>query len=133
MARAGSSFQEAVTGPAPDAALLVVTHDDAQRFAYELIESRAGEEVSRGAYDVSFSGSPSVSNVDGADLEITAARDAQGEVTLRAPRIGRTQAYIHVRRTGPDTAEIEDEVATDGAVMRLETISLVRLNGRQGQ
>lgn len=126
MAQRGSSFQEAVTGPAPDDATLVVTRDDPQRFAYQLVERRGGVEVARAAYDVSFDGATSTSRVGGEGLRISAERDARGDVVLRAPKVGGSQAAIHVRRTGPDTALLEHEVATDGGVLRLETISLVR-------
>ena len=128
MAPAQSSFQEAVTGPAPDAALLTVTRDDADRFAYQLIETRAGAEVARAAYDASFAGASSTSRVDGAGLAITATRDRDGDVVLRAPKVGASQAAIHVRRTGPDTALLEHDVDTRQGVVRLETISLVRVN-----
>jgi hypothetical protein len=128
MAPEASSFREAVTGPRPDTALLVVTRDDRDRFAYQLVESRDGAEVARAAYDVSFAGGGSTSSVEGRDLAISAARDSRGDVVLRAPPIGASQAAIHVRRTGPDTALLEHEIETAGGVLRLETIALVRMN-----
>jgi hypothetical protein len=133
MAAGGSSFQEAVTGPAPDKALLLVTRDDASRFAYQLIESRRGAEVARAAYDVSFAGPGSTSTVDGQGLEISASRDARGDIIMRAPRVGMSQASIHVRRTGPDTALLEHDVETGEGLVRLETISLIRVNGGSAQ
>lgn len=133
MAPEGSTFQEAVTGPAPDAAVLVVTRDDADRFAYQLVESRRGAEVGRADYDVSFAGPGSTSTVDGQGLAISAARDARGDITLQAPRVGASQASIHVRRTGPDTAVLEHDVDTGDGLLRLEAISLVRMNDGSGQ
>ena len=130
MSPARSSFQEAVTGPAPDAATLVVTRDDARSLIYQLIERRDGAEVSRGAYDVSFAGASSTSSVGGAELPVTASRDARGAVTIRAPQIGGQQASIRVRRTGPDTAVIEHDVASAQGVLRLETIALIRAEDR---
>ncbi len=129
MAPQGSSFEEAVTGPAPDAATLVVTRDDPHRFAYLLVERRGGVEVARAAYDAAFDGAPSTSQGDGTGLKIRAERDGRGDVVLLAPRIGGSQAAIHVRRTGPDSALLEHEVATEQGVLRLETISLVRADG----
>jgi hypothetical protein len=128
MATKGSSFREAVTGPAPDAAQMVVTRDDPQRFAYQLIESRRGVEVARATYDVSFAGQRSVSRVDGQELPIAASRGGPGDVVLRAPPVAGSQASIHVRLTGPDTAVVEHEVSTDDGVIRLETIALTRTN-----
>ena len=64
--------------------------------------------------------------MNGGGLSISAERDAQGGVVLRAPKVGGSQAAIRVRRTGPDSAVLEHEVATDRGVLRLETISLTR-------
>ena len=90
--------------------------------------------MGRAAYDVSFAGAHSTSTVDGEGLAITATRDGRGDVVLRAPRVGVSQAAIHVRRTGPDTALLEHEVAVGDGVLRLETISLIRVsNDRSGQ
>ena len=130
MSPARSSFKEAVTGPAPDAPTLVVTRDDAQRLVYQLVERRDGTEVGRGAYDISFAGASSTSSVDGAELPVTASRDAKGAVTISAPPIAGRQASIRVRRTGPDTAVLEHDIASAQGVLRLETIALVRAQGK---
>jgi hypothetical protein len=121
-----SSFEEGVTGPRPDAATVIVTRDDPQRLAYQLVESRAGTEVARGDYDISFRGGASTSSVDGSSLAVDAVRQAAEDVVIRAPRIGREQASIRMRQTGPDTAELEHDVAGPSGVRRLEVISLVR-------
>ena len=126
MAPALSSFQEEVTGPAPDAATVVVTRDDGGRLAYELSESRRGVPVAHGAYDLSFAGAGSTSSVDGARLAVTAERDARGDVTIRAPAVGGLQALIRVRRTGRDTALLEHAVTGAAGARELERISLVR-------
>ncbi len=126
MAPSQSSFQEAVTGPAPDRATVVVTRDDRDRLAYELVESRRGSEVARGAYDVSFKGAPSTSMVEGSTLKVTAERDARGDVVIRAPPVAGLQALIRVRRTGRDTALLEHEVQGAAGALKVERISLVR-------
>jgi hypothetical protein len=126
MAPAQSSFEETVTGPAPDAAVVTVTRDDARHLAYRLVESRAGAEVARGAYDIAFGGDGSTSSVDGERLQVAAERGADGDVVIRAPQVGKDQAVIRMRRTGPDTAILEHDVVSGGAVRRLETITLIR-------
>ena len=122
----GSSFQEAATGPAPDGATMTVTRDDRGGLAYELVESRAGSEVARAAYDLSFDGGASRSLVQGSTREITAARDTRGGVVIQAPAVGGWRALIRIRMTSPDTAVVEHEIDGEGRVIRLETISLVR-------
>ena len=126
MAPASSSFEERVTGPAPDQAIVVVSRDDADHLSYELSESRHGVAVAYGAYDLSFSDALSTSSVDGASLPVTAERDARGNVVIRAPAVGGLQALIRVRRTGPDTATLEHEVQGASGSRQLERISLVR-------
>jgi hypothetical protein len=126
MARALSSFQEEVTGPAPDQATVIVTRDDHDRLAYELSESRHGVPVARGVYDLSFAGAGSTSSVDGTSLPVTAERDARGDVVIRAPAVDGLQALIRVRRTGRDTALLEHAVEGAAGAHELERISLVR-------
>ena len=126
MATAQSQFEESVTGPAPDAATLVVTRDDAERLAYALVETRKGEEVARGAYDISFAGQGSTSAVDRVRLQVAGAREQDGGVVIRAPSVGGVQASIRLRQTGPDSALLEHEVSGAAGTVRLETISLVR-------
>ena len=126
MAPALSSFQEEVTGPAPDQATMIVTRDDHDRLAYELSESRHGVPVAHGAYDISFAGAGSTSSVDGASLPVTAERDARGDVVIRAPAVDGLQALIRVRRTGRDTALLEHAVQGADGARELERISLVR-------
>ncbi len=126
MAPALSSFEEQVTGPAPDQATVVFTRDAPDRLTYELSESRRGLPVAHGAYDVSFAGAGSTSSVDGTRLPVTAERDAGGDVVIRAPAVDGLQALIRVRRTGPDTAMLEHEVQGAGGARQLERISLVR-------
>ncbi len=125
MAAALSSFEEQVTGPAPDQATVVVTRDAPDRLSYELSESRRGRPVAHGAYDVSFAGG-GASWVDGTWLPVTAERGAGGEVVIRAPAVDGLQALIRVRRTGPDTAVLEHEVEGATGARWLERISLVR-------
>jgi hypothetical protein len=127
MASRSSSFQESITGPAPDTATVTVTQDDRDRLVYDLVESRRGAEVARGAYDISFAGAPSTSQVDGSVLEVSATRDARGDVVIRAPAVGTSQATIHVRRTGPDTALLEHDIEGADGATTLEAISLVRV------
>ena len=129
MAPALSSFQEAVTGPAPDQATVIVTRDDHDRLAYELSESRSGVPVAHGSYDVSFAGATSTSSVDGARLPVTAERDARGDVVIRAPAVDGLRALIHVRRTGQDTALLEHTVEGVDGAHELERISLIRSYG----
>ena len=126
MAPALSSFEEQVTGPAPDKATVVFTRDSPDRLSYELSESRRGAPVAHGTYDVSFAGAGSSSSVDGARLSVTAERVAGGDVVIRAPAVDGLQAMIRVRRTGPDTALLEHEVQGASGARRLERISLVR-------
>ncbi len=126
MAAASSVFQEAVTGPAPDTATVTVARDDGDGLAYQLIETRGGVEVARGAYDVSFIGAPSTSSVDGATLRVVAIRDADGGVLIKAPSVDGLQASIHMRRTGVDTALLEHDVVGSRGLMTVERISLVR-------
>jgi hypothetical protein len=126
MVPAGSSFEETVTGPRPDAVTMSVTRDDPARLTYELVESRGGEEVARGDYDLSLSGAGSTSSVDGAKLNVVAEREPAGDIVVLGPRIAGAQAAIRVRLTGPDSAVLEHEVSNDGRVRRIETISLVR-------
>ena len=124
-----SSFQERVTGPAPDVAVMVVTRDDADHLTYELIESRRGSETARAAYDVSFDGAPSTSRAGGAAVGVTAARDVAGAVLVRGARVGPYQAVIRVRRTGRDTATLEHTVEGPKGVDTLERLSLIRTDG----
>ena len=126
MAPALSSFEESVTGPAPDHATVVVSRDDPAHLSYELSESRRGVPVAYGAYDLSFGDALSTSSVDGSRLPVTAVRDAQGDVVIRAPAVDGLQALIRVRRTGPDTALLEHEVQGAAGSRQLERISLVR-------
>ncbi len=126
MAPALSSFEERVTGPAPDAATVVVSRDDPGHLSYELSESRQGVPVAHGAYDLSFMDALSTSSVDGTRLPVTAERDAQGGVVIRAPAVDGLQALIRMRRTGPDTAMLEHEVQGADGSRQLEHISLVR-------
>ena len=126
MARAQSSFLEQVTGPAPDQATVVFTRDDQDHLSYELDESRRGVPVAHGAYDLSFAGAGSTSSVDGTRLAVTAERDAEGDVVIRAPAVDGLQALIRVRRTGPDTATLEHEVQSADGARQLERINLVR-------
>lgn len=126
MAPALSSFEERVTGPAPDQATVVVSRDDPDHLSYELSESRRGVRVAHGAYDLSFADALSTSSVDGTRLPVTAERDARGDVVIRAPAVDGVQALIRVRRTGPDTAMLEHDVQGARGSHRLERISLVR-------
>lgn len=132
MAAWQSSFQESVTGVAPDAAVMTVTRDDGQRLAYELSESRRGLEVARAAYDLSFVGAPSSSAVGGATRTVTAARDDRGDVLIQAPAVGAYRVVIHVRRTGPDSLLLEHDVEGAGQTVMLEQIRLVRSTPRTG-
>ena len=126
MAPALSSFLEAVTGPAPDQAVVIFTRDDHDRLAYELSETRHGVPVAHGTYNLSFAGAASTSSVDGASLPVTAERDAQGDVLIRAPAVDGLQALIRVRRTGRNTALLEHAVQGVDGAQELEKISLVR-------
>ena len=126
MAAQQSSFQEEVTGPAPDAATMIVTRDDPGHLVYQLIESRHGAEVAHATYDISFAGAASTSRVDGLDLAVTAVRDAAGDVVIRAPAIDGMQATIRVRRTGSNTALLEHDVEGPSGALAVERISLVR-------
>ena len=127
MARNASSFQEAVTGPAPDKATVVVTKDRPDSFAYELVETRRGAEVARGAYNVSFAGAPSTSSVGGSSLQVTAKRGPNGGVVILAPPVGGLQALIRMRQTGPNTALLEHDIQGAGGSVKLERIGLVRV------
>ena len=130
MAPSTSAFEEAVTGPAPDTARVTVAKDDAQRLTYQLVETRGGVEVARGVYDVSFTGAPSTSSVDGATLKVVARRDLDGGVLITAPAVGGLQASIHMKQTGADTALLEHAIrGADGSVA-VERISLIRGDGR---
>ena len=126
MAAAQSSFEERVTGPAPDQATVVVSRDEPGHLSYELNESRRGVPVAHGAYDLSFVDALSTSSVDGMRLPVTVERDAQGVVVIRAPAVDGVQALIRMRRTGPDTALLEHEVQGAAGSRQLERISLVR-------
>ena len=133
MAPADSRFAEAVTGRAPEAATLIVTRDNGDRLAYQLIETGRGVRPVRAAYDVSLDGAPSRSSNDGVRLSVTARRDAAGDVVISAPPVGGLRALIRVHRTGRDTAVLEHlvEGAADGpaaaaGAVELERISLVR-------
>ncbi|MGC1304005.1 MAG: hypothetical protein WA840_16685 [Caulobacteraceae bacterium] len=121
-----STFQESVMGPAPDKAVLTVRRDDRDAFSYELVESRNGTEVARGAYDISFAGAPSTSSVDGAVLKVSGSRQADGDVVIEAPPVGQVHAVIRVRQTGPDTAVLDHEVRTPDGATTLEEIGLIR-------
>ncbi len=127
MAPALSSFEETVTGPAPDQATVVFTRDDPDHLSYRLSESRRGVRVAEGAYDLSFAGARSTSWVDGASLPVTAERDGRGDIVIRAPAVNGLQALIRVRRTGPDTAMLEHDVESAAGARQLERISLVRV------
>ena len=129
MAPAASSFQEGVTGPAPDHATMTVSQDDPHHFTYELVERRGGAEVARGVYDLSFGDAASTTRVDGADLKVEASRAANGDVLIEAPPVGALRAVIRVLRTGPDTAVLEHDVEDAGRTMAVERISLVRTGG----
>ncbi len=133
MAPAQSSFEERVTGPAPDQATVVVTRDEPGHLSYELNESRRGVPVARGAYDLSFVDALSTSSVDGTRLAVSVERDARGDVVIRAPAVGGLQALIRMRRTGPDTALLEHEVQGDAGSRQLERISLVRIESAPDQ
>ncbi len=126
MAPALSSFEEQVTGPAPDHSTVVFTRDAPDRLSYELSESRRGVPVAHGTYDVSFGGAGSTSSVDGTRLPVTAERVAGGDVIIRAPAVDGLQAMIRIRRTGPDTALLEHEVQGASGGRQVERISLVR-------
>ena len=126
MAGPQSSFEESVTGAAPDAAVMTVTQDDADHLSYELTESRQGVEVARASYALSFAGAPSTSRVGDAIRAVDAARDARGDVVIAAPPVGPYRAVIHVRRTGPDSVLLEHDVEGAGQSTTLEEIRLVR-------
>ena len=126
MATEKSQFVEGVTGPAPDAATLVVTHDDPARLTYALVETRDGLEVARADYDISFAGSGSTSAMDHVRMQVVGAREHGGGVVIRAPAVRGIQASIRLRRTGPNSALLEHDVSDAAGAMRLETISLVR-------
>ena len=126
MAPDRSRFEEGVTGPAPDAATLVVSQDNAERLTYALVETRGGREVASAAYDISFAGRASTSAVDHVRMQVQGAREADGGVVIRAPSVDGLQASIHLRRTGPDSALLEHEVSGADSALRVETISLVR-------
>ena len=126
MAPSLSSFEERVTGPAPDQVTMVVSRDDPGRLTYELSESRRGVPVAHGAYDLSFVDALSTSSVDGERLAVTAVRDERGDVVIRAPAVDGLQALIRVHRTSPDTATLEHEVQGASGSRQLERISLVR-------
>ena len=127
MAPSSSRFEEQVTGPAPDQAIMVVSRDDRDHLSYELDESRSGVPVAHGSYELSFVDALSTSRVDGMSLPVTAARDARGDVVIRAPAVDGLQALIRVRRTGPDTAILQHEVESAAGARELERISLVRV------
>ncbi len=126
MSRTASVFQEAVTGPAPDSVTVSVARDDGERLTYQLVEVRGGVEVARGAYNVSFTGAPSTSSVNGARLQVVATRDVDGGVRIEAPAVDGLQASIHMKQTGADTAVLEHDVSGAGGAMAVERISLVR-------
>ncbi len=127
MAPQGSSFSEAVTGPAPDRVVVVVSRDAPDHLAYELVESRGGREVARSAYDVSLAGAGgSHSRAAGAELAITGEREPSGDVLLRAPPVGAMRAVIRVHRTGADTAVLEHAVEGPSGRTPLERLDLVR-------
>ncbi len=125
MVAANSSFQEAVTGPAPDQAVMVVTRDDADHLVYHLVESRDGVEVARGAYNLSFAG-VSKSQVDGEAQKMVAVRDSSGEVVIAAPAVGDRRAVIKLRATGPDTALVLHFIDGPQGEQEVERFSLVR-------
>ncbi len=133
MAPESSSFQEAVTGPAPDMAVVTVTRDDDTGLSYELVETRHGVEVARGVYDISFAGAGSTSSVGGARLQVAGSRDAAGAVVIVAPVVSGRQASIHMRRTGPDSAMIEHDIKTPEGSFKVEKISLVRSASISGE
>jgi hypothetical protein len=126
MASDQSSFREDVTGPAPDGATVIVTRDDSEGLAYELIESRDGVVVARGDYNVAFGGKPQQNVRFGAASEVAAQRDAHGDVLITAPPVRGVRAVIHIQRTGPDTAVLEHDVQTADGSMTIEKISLIR-------
>ena len=126
MAAQGSSFSEALSGPAPDAATLVVSRDDGRRLTYEVVESRGGAEVARGRYDLSFTAAPSTTTVDGVRRRVEAHRDGAGQVEVRAPAVRGVQAVIRLRRSEPDVAVLDHEVEAPDGVVRVEEIRWVR-------
>ncbi len=126
MAAQGSSFSEALSGPAPDSATLVVSRDDGRRLTYEVVESRGGAEVARGRYDLSFTAAPSTTTVDGVRRRVEARRDGAGQVEVRAPAVRGVQAVIRLRRSEPDVAVLDHEVEAPDGVVRVEEIRWVR-------
>lgn len=124
MAASDSRFVEAVTGPAPEAATWIVTHDDRDRLAYQLIETRRGATPVRASYDVAVADARSAPAAS--KLEVTAVRDAAGDVVIRAPVVDGLQALIRVRRTGRDTAVLEHAVQGAEGSTEVERISLIR-------
>lgn len=126
MAGASSSFNEALTGAAPDTATVVVTRDDGQHLAYQVSEMRQGVEVARAKYNISFNGAASTSQVGETVRAVTADRDARGDVVIRAPSVGSVQALIRFRRVGANAAVLEHVLDEGGQSVQLEQIYLIR-------
>jgi hypothetical protein len=128
MSPAQSSFDEAITGPAPDSASLIVTRDDDQGLAYELTERRGDAEVAHAVYTISFSGEASTSQVGGLRTPLVAVRDPDGGVVLRAPEVGKLRVVIRLRRTGPDSAVLEHTLEEANGGVTLERLTLRRVS-----
>ena len=121
-----SSFNEAVTGLAPDHAVVRVTRDDAKRFAYNVVESRDGVEVARASYAVVYAGGTGARRVDNTVLRVTAAKTTAGDVVITSPAVNGMHAWIRFRRTGDNTAEIQHEIEGPQGSTSLETLRLTR-------
>ena len=126
LAPQGSSFAEGVTGLAPDHAVVEVSHDDAKRFAYKVVESRDGVEVARAAYAVAYADGSGTSRIGATVMPVAGARDADGGVVITAPAVAGLRASIRFRSTGGDTAELEHAVEGPQGATVLETLRLTR-------
>jgi hypothetical protein len=126
MARDRSFFEERVSGPAPDKTIVTVVRDSPDRLIYDVSESRAGEEVAHGAYNLSLTGSLSRSVVDGARQTLKAARSSDGAVIATAAPVAGYTALIRLRSTGPNTAVLEHEVESASGPIPVDQITLIR-------
>jgi hypothetical protein len=121
-----SSFVEAVTGPAPQAGAWTVSRDDGDRLVYTLVETRDGEVVARGSYDVSLHGGPSQSRVDGDVRNVVAVRAGDGSTVIEAPAVAQWRASIRIRRVSAKEAVIEHVLSGPSGDMVVERLVMER-------
>ena len=125
-----SSFVEAVTGPAPQAGEWTVSRDDGDRLVYTLVETRDGDVVARGTYDVSLHGGPSQSRVDGDVRDVVAERASDGSTIIQAPAVAAWRASIRIHTINAKEAVIEHVVSGPSGDMVVERLMMERTTPR---